>query len=262
MKELEDVRWNISVSGTAAGIVLKPASANVCDLILSGISTSGDVTYTVTCTADGKTYEKKGKLHVAGQDEERPVAKLAKNSYAANPGDQIVIDRRLYSNKNGNLLQGTAEWDPTDLLSAIGYERKQSDSAWTVTFYKEGNYDLNVVGYAGNLKVDLPIKVTIGENPETVYTKVLVLPKTLKTIEELAFSGMDAEVVDMRDTKVTKIGAKAFANCKNLKAVYLPKTVKKIAADAFKGSPDVVLYCNGNSWAKSWAKKHGIPTGK
>ncbi len=68
--------------------------------------------------------------------------------------------------------------------------------------------------------------------------KVLKLPKSTESIEAEAFMGGSFEAVIVPDGCKT-IGEKAFSNCQNLFYIYIPKTVEKIAEDAFP--EDVIL---------------------
>ena len=62
------------------------------------------------------------------------------------------------------------------------------------------------------------------------------VPSVCGDIEDSAFEGcVKLRNVGLKDG-VTKIGKRAFANCKNLKSLTIPRTVISIAPDAFDGS--------------------------
>jgi len=62
------------------------------------------------------------------------------------------------------------------------------------------------------------------------------VPSVCGDIEDSAFEGCTKlRNVGLKDG-VTKIGKRAFANCKNLKSLTIPRTVVSIAPDAFVGS--------------------------
>ena len=69
---------------------------------------------------------------------------------------------------------------------------------------------------------------------------ILKLPSYLLVIETEAFSGLNCDAVIVPEGCET-IQSKAFAECKNLKYVFIPKTVINIAEDAFINCPDVIL---------------------
>ena len=71
---------------------------------------------------------------------------------------------------------------------------------------------------------------------------VLRLPVRLKTIEEEAFVGNASEAVIIPDN-CESIGSKAFAECKNLKYVWIPTSIPKdkIADSAFEGCGEGII---------------------
>ena len=72
---------------------------------------------------------------------------------------------------------------------------------------------------------------------------VLTLPTALTRIDDSAFQGNEAlRMVDLTKTNISKIGASAFANCRNLVFVKLPAGID-IDPSAFSGSPNVVFIC-------------------
>ena len=75
----------------------------------------------------------------------------------------------------------------------------------------------------------------------TVTVKgAIVLPDSLKLIEEEAFMGAAFEAVIIPDG-CTSIGSRAFADCLNLVYVRIPASVTSIAEDAFEGCEQVVI---------------------
>ena len=57
---------------------------------------------------------------------------------------------------------------------------------------------------------------------------------------------------------LTAIGPRAFANCANLRLVYIPSSVTQIADSAFENSDYVVLHTT-NVTAAAFARLHEIP---
>lgn len=51
----------------------------------------------------------------------------------------------------------------------------------------------------------------------------------------------------------------AFYNCKNLKKIIIPKSVKDIWAYAFEGCPNLTIYTPKGSYAEQYAKANSIP---
>ena len=80
-----------------------------------------------------------------------------------------------------------------------------------------------------------------------------VLPAGVETIEAEAFAGIGAKCVILPET-VKTIGEKAFADCENLVAVYIPRACRSIDIYAFQNSP-VTVYGFAGSAAESYAAK-------
>ena len=87
----------------------------------------------------------------------------------------------------------------------------------------------------------------------------VTLPAGITVIEAEAFAGANLSVVDLRGTKIKKIGSKAFADCIELVKIYIPATVTEIHANAFSGCGSVTFCCPQGSYAERYAKEHGIP---
>ena len=86
---------------------------------------------------------------------------------------------------------------------------------------------------------------------------MLKLPAALTAIEAEAFenSGIIAVTVP---SKCVSIGNKAFANNHGLVYAYIPKSVTTIAADAFVGCPNLIIYCYNDTDAYYYAKSKNI----
>lgn len=85
----------------------------------------------------------------------------------------------------------------------------------------------------------------------------LQLPTGLVIIEEEAFAGNPAEWIKL-SAKVTTIGPRAFADCKNLTEIYIPETATSISATAFEGVPaGLTIYTESGSYAAFYATNNG-----
>lgn len=86
----------------------------------------------------------------------------------------------------------------------------------------------------------------------------ILLPAALTVIEEGAFEGVDARRVEITEN-VVSIGPRAFADCKNLRELYIPKTVQQIDDSALQGSEQVTIYGETGSEAQRFAEANHIP---
>lgn len=154
--------------------------------------------------------------------------------------------------------------------------------------------NLETVVFADNSKIET---IGTGAFKST-SVKNIILPKYVKTVGENAFEGCselekvvfeDAEedlqaendiaestAVKFSSLKISSnfhfaefksaslatdeksIGSKAFHNCPKLAVVDIPSTVTKIADDAFDANDKLIIVCEYNSVAHTYAKKHGV----
>ena len=76
----------------------------------------------------------------------------------------------------------------------------------------------------------------------------------LKNIGDYAFYGCDSlESVVIQDSKLTEIGIAAFKNCKNLKTINIPETVKAIGTMGFAKYKE-----ESGSYLKGQYRDHGL----
>lgn len=87
--------------------------------------------------------------------------------------------------------------------------------------------------------------------------KTIELPDTLITIRANTFSGSNIESIYIPEG-TNWIDGYAFSECKKLKEVSIPDSVKYIEDESFWMSENVVFRCNENSVAYEYAKAKGI----
>lgn len=85
----------------------------------------------------------------------------------------------------------------------------------------------------------------------------IILPANLTAIEERAFEGVAAAIIEIPDGCL-RIGTEAFLNCRNLTQLYIPASVKTIAFDAFDGCDKLTIYAPADSAAIKLARTLGI----
>lgn len=92
---------------------------------------------------------------------------------------------------------------------------------------------------------------------EDIPETIIMIPSNVEVIEEEAFEGISAIAVKIPNGVIT-IRTKAFANCPNLKRIYIPKTVNLIEDDAFSNSPNIVIFGYNGSVAEQYAEQNEI----
>ena len=96
------------------------------------------------------------------------------------------------------------------------------------------------------------------ELPEIEIMTEAILPESVTIIEDEAFEGTALLRVAVPDT-VTEIGERAFANILSLRNVRITSTTTYIASTAFEDSNRTAITAPAKSYARTWAKDHGIP---
>ncbi len=84
----------------------------------------------------------------------------------------------------------------------------------------------------------------------------LIIPHSVKEIEEEAFTGGNFTCVQIPDT-TRNIGKNAFSSCWNLRYVIILNDDINIAADAFNGLQHLTIYARKGSNAEEYASLHG-----
>lgn len=90
----------------------------------------------------------------------------------------------------------------------------------------------------------------------SVVTQIsYTLPAALLVIEEEAFAGSPAEIVNI-PSGCTAIESRAFAGCESLVQVSIPASVLSIADDAFSGCSGITIIAPEGSAAQAFANAH------
>ena len=124
-----------------------------------------------------------------------------------------------------------------------------------------------LTGWAGKPTSFHPIGAKKGPFENNKYIKSVVIPDTVKYIDDESFYGCTALESVTFGNGVEEIGDYAFENCISLSKVYIPVSVKKIGAEAFGytfGSEltlnkNFSMTCSKDSAAEKYAKENGIP---
>ncbi len=121
------------------------------------------------------------------------------------------------------------------------------DNARNVTYYTNA-YAIDLCGNASAALMSQHVPINERPNPD------FILPSGTVTVEEYAFQGCAFTYVRLSDDTVTlKDGA--FADCPNLKHVYMPEKTVNIGSDVFPSG--ITIHGKKDSYAKTYADLHG-----
>ncbi|MBR2822851.1 MAG: leucine-rich repeat protein [Clostridia bacterium] len=193
-------------------------------------------------TVDGVLYTKDGKTLVAYPCEDE------RNSYFVEPGTETIQANAFYGQKY--LINLVFPWGVNTIsrYACYGINSLQSVTIpGTVTAI--GN---NALVSCPNLTISCTegsaaqeyavansIPFTLIDSP--LINPDFVLPTGTSVIEEEAFMGIAAKRIKLPEG-VTEIRANAFANCPNLKQIYIPEGCERIATTAFSGVSYLIIY--------------------
>ena len=104
---------------------------------------------------------------------------------------------------------------------------------------------------------NLLINAKIHYNYGILPAPDLILPASLKTIGEEAFSGGAFAYVKLPE-KTETIKARAFANCPNLKYIYIPESTTTIDPTAFDNVSGLTILGKTGSSAEDYADANGF----
>lgn len=254
----KQVEWSIrNLSGTAAQLSIRPTGVNTAEIVLDKLNGAGKINYTVSCSVNGKIFEQTGEMYVSDSVADLPDLTLGNRVYYAQPGEVIRISTKAYDRRDGSILQSSTSWNPAELMDVIGGSYDLSNDEITTVFYKEGTYSSNLEMRLSNLTFEIPFTVIISKTAEK-SGKVMKLPAALTVIQEDAFMACQAEIVDLRGTRIERIESGAFKTCVDMMLIYIPSSVKEIADDAFYGCLNLTIVCPTGSAAEAYAVRNHI----
>ena len=139
-------------------------------------------------------------------------------------------------------------------VTSIGNSAFSSCSALTDVYYEgsQEEWDVILIGIDNT-----PLySSTIHFAPLVLPDPDLILPASLKTIEEEAFSG-GAFVYAKLPEGTESIQARAFADCPNLKFIYIPESTTVIHRTAFENVSNLTILGQKGSYAGYFANSFG-----
>lgn len=84
-------------------------------------------------------------------------------------------------------------------------------------------------------------------------------PEALHYLPSEIFSGSDLCYVNLRDSAVTGIGSRAFADCEELRLVLAGSRPIDVAYDAFSGCERLIIACTDEGSVSRYAQDYAIP---
>lgn len=236
------VTYNANGGTGAPAAQTKTQGANL--ILTTAIPTRANTStgsYTVTLNANG------GSVSPASLSAARTTSYTFKNwNTAANGSGTSYNAGATYSTDADVTLY--AQWDSNTTTASVtlptptrsGYAFKGWATSKTASSGVIGSYTPpgNVTLYA------------IWSGPD------FILPSSLTTIEAEAFSGGAFTHVKLPEG-VTAIGTRAFADCPNLRYIYIPEATTGIARDAFSGVSGLTILGTSGSYAEFFAQRYG-----
>lgn len=145
-----------------------------------------------------------------------------------------------------SLKPGFVRWEVISDKSGLITEILSDNTTWTddpVYFIMSPN--------------DVTVKAVYQEDIQHPNGKILTVPAKTKTIQAEAFMGTPFRWVKA-GSSCTELGARAFADCKNLVGIFLPGNVT-FQKDTFAGSKQLVIYAPAGGTTQKLAHQYGIP---
>ena len=189
----------------------------------------------------------------------------------------VVFEQSLYEAKAGDwlVIEATLEGCDQNLYRQLYKDVAWHDVHWDLDGFQEIDpvWDEERQLWIYSIRYKIPtgyvgiaaIKARAMDGSYTENTCAIIvhsdnqlqLPADLKDIGSESFAQVSSEEIILTEG-VQTIGARTFADCKNLKIIYIPKTVTSIAPDAFDGSPKLEILCKKGSYAEDYAKENNI----
>ena len=181
-----------------------------------------------------------------------------------------------YAKEHGNrviLTDGSLELEQEELTLRAGdiftLDVKVSPAGISPVFSSRYPDVAAVDGSTGRIIALKPGTTTVTVRAENLYRTcavhvepasvdpalVLTLPGSLTEIGDEAFAGIASKKVVLSDGTAV-IGARAFADCPDLRFLEIPKSVTSISDDALAGCSDVIIVCSAAAPASDWARNH------
>lgn len=180
------------------------------------------------------------------------------SAYADDISKSASIDYATYGNfvyiikadKTADIVEYNGKEENVDIPAEV--------NGYTVT---------GISGWSGKPTNSHPLGAITGAFKNNKTIKTVVIPDTVKYIDDESFYGCTALESVTFGNGVEEIGDYAFENCTSLSKVYIPVSVKKIGAEAFGytfGSEltlnkNFSMTCAKDSAAEKYAKENGIP---
>lgn len=125
--------------------------------------------------------------------------------------------------------------------SIVGYYKSDVDVVVSDSIYDKKVVKITVSAFNGN------------ENIQSI-----ILPDTVTTLENFAFSNCTSLKNIKLSSSITEITLLMFSGCTSLETVYIPNSVTNISPYAFRNTGNFTMLCQENSYAQEFAIKNNI----
>lgn len=184
--------------------------------------------------------------------------RIIENGQTLTAGDTMHVEVKFADASGIRIIQGFTSGGEGK-YTEFRYNAEKDLWEWSYTFdeyTQDGEFKIRTIWAYDNVGNSSgtysPEDFVIFVDP---FSRNLIIPENVSEIEAEAFYG-DSMVVATINSGCTKIGDRAFANCKALWRIYIPKSVVSIGNDFLQGSTRATIYCEEGSEAAKWAQSH------
>ena len=192
---------------------------------------------------------------ISGTTENEVIERI---KYYGDP-DIIPSDESYFIvNSTGETITGLTDIGKTQTELVIPYKIDGKE----ITKLENDNIISILSGNSVITKVVIPNSVTsIGDCAFSGCSSLtsVTIPNSVTTITSAAFGGCSSLTSITIPNSVTSIGDEAFSDCTSLTSINIPNSVTSISDGTFGGCTNLTIYCEQGSYADTYAKTNNIP---
>ena len=229
-------------TGALGSQTKEPGVALTLSAVVPTRTNSSAGSYTVTLNANG------GSVSPTSLNAARTTSYTFKNwNTAADGSGTSYAPGAAYSTDANVTLY--AQWESKTTTAAVALPTPTRDG---YVFKGWGTSSTSTSGVTGSYTPTRDLTLyAIWQSPD------FILPDSLTTIEAEAFEGGAFRYVQLSEGTAS-ISSRAFADCPNLRYIYIPEATGTIAKDAFEGVTGLTILGRSGSYAEFYAQRNGI----